>query len=296
MKLEQIMQKVPQWAGQPFTVTALEGGQTNQTYKVVVLGEAYVVRIGAENSDLHGIQRSTEYQIISMTAQAGITPEVIAIFREEDVCISRFIDGRLLNQHDIHQPQTIKEIIDLMKRYHALPVCGHSIPFFEIEHSLETVKNDPLISNEIAEIRQLAHLLCSTLTQAQEAPVICHNDLAPQNFMHDGKQLWLFDWEYAGVADRFVDLANLSSYSGFNDTENDLLLRYYFGQYSPAMWAKFKLMRTWSDLREALWGLIQRQSATLDLTYTEDICHYLNRFRKTTQSPEFAQWLARQTE
>lgn len=98
MKLEQIMQKVPQWAGQPFTVTALEGGQTNQTYKVVVLDEAYVVRIGAENSDLHGIQRSTEYQIISMTAQAGITPEVIAIFREEDVCISRFIDGQLLNQ------------------------------------------------------------------------------------------------------------------------------------------------------------------------------------------------------
>ncbi|MGB0386896.1 MAG: hypothetical protein ACPGWR_18945 [Ardenticatenaceae bacterium] len=110
--------------------------------------------------------------------------------------------------------------------------------------------------------------------------------------MDDGQQLWLFDWEYAGAGDCFLDLANFSSYNDFNNAENDLLLRSYFGKYSPAMWAKFKLMRTWSDLREALWGLVQRQSATLDLAYTEHACRYLNRFRQASQSPEFAQWLA----
>lgn len=286
------MQKVPEWAGQPFTVSPIHGGLTNQTYKVVVLGEAYVVRIGAQNAEQHGIQRSTEYQLMQAAAQAGITPEVIAIFPEEDVCISRFINGRVLNDSDMHQPETIKEIVQIMKRYHALSVCAHPIPFFEIEHSLATVKDDPLISHEeVAELYQLAALLKTTLTSSQGASVICHNDLAPPNFMDDGQQLWLFDWEYAGAGDCFVDLANLSSYSEFNDTENDLLLRHYFGNYTPAQWAKLNLMSAWSTLREALWGLVQRQSATLELAYTDYARPYLNRFRQARQSPEFTQWL-----
>ena len=293
MKLEHIMQKVPQWAGQPFSVTPLDGGKTNQTYKVVVDGAAYVVRIGAQNTHLHGIQRSTEYQLMSVAAQAGITPEVIAIFPEEDVSISRFIDGRLLNERDIHQPQTIKQIVHIMKRYHALPVCGRPIRFFEIGHYYAEVKDDPLISHEITEILQLGRLLKSALTPCQGAPVICHNDLAPVNFMDDGKQLWLFDWEYAGAGDCFLDLANLSSDNDFSDAENDVLLRHYFGKYTPAMWAKFKLMRTWSDLREAMWALVQRQTATVDLGYTEHACRYLNRFRQACQSPQLEQWLTK---
>ena len=289
MKIEQIIQNVPQWTGQSFTVTPIYGGLTNETYKVVVLGEAYVMRIGAKNAHLHGIQRSIEYQLMRAAAQVGITPEVIAIFPAEDVCISRFINGRVLTEQDMHQPETIKQIVQIMKGYHALPVPAHPIPFFEIERSLTIVKDDPLISHEeIADLQHLARLLKATLTPSQGTSVVCHNDLAPLNFIDNGQQLWLFDWEYAGAGDCFLDLANFSSHNDFDDAENDLLLRTYFGEYTPAMWAKLKLMGTWSILREALWGLLQRQSVNPESDYAR---LYLNRFRQARQSPEFTQWL-----
>src|SRR4029077_12946944 len=40
-----------------------------------------------------------------------------------------------------------------------------------------------------------------------EAP--CHNDLLNANFLDDG-EVRIVDWEYAGMGDRFFDLANFS--------------------------------------------------------------------------------------
>ena len=48
-------------------------------------------------------------------------------------------------------------------------------------------------------------------------------------------------------------------------------------------------MCTWSILREALWGLVQRQSVNPELDYARP---YLDRFRQVRQSSEFTQWLA----
>ena len=38
----------------------------------------------------------------------------------------------------------------------------------------------------------------------------CHNDLLTANFLDDGTRLRILDWEYAGMGDRFFDLANFS--------------------------------------------------------------------------------------
>ena len=46
--------------------------------------------------------------------------------------------------------------------------------------------------------------------RAADAPVPCHNDLLNANFLDDGERLRIVDWEYAGMGDRFFDLANFS--------------------------------------------------------------------------------------
>ena len=40
----------------------------------------------------------------------------------------------------------------------------------------------------------------------------CHNDLLTANFLDDGERLRILDWEYAGMGDRFFDLANFASH------------------------------------------------------------------------------------
>jgi len=68
------------------------------------------------------------------------------------------------------------------------------------------------------------------MTGPEHTPVPCHNDLLAGNFIGDGARVWIVDWEYAGMGDRYFDLANLSINSGFDETDDEHLLAAYFGE------------------------------------------------------------------
>ena len=86
----------------------------------------------------------------------------------------------------------------------------------------------------------------------------CHNDLLNANFIADGKRIWIVDWEYAGMGDRFFDLANFSINHELGDEENHELLRFYFGDARDEHLGALLLMRFMSDFREAMWGVVQQ--------------------------------------
>lgn len=57
--------------------------------------------------------------------------------------------------------------------------------------------------------------------------VICHNDLNPQNifFAYNVK---LIDWEYAGMNDRYFDLACVCVEFNLNEIRQRVFLKHYF--------------------------------------------------------------------
>ena len=57
----------------------------------------------------------------------------------------------------------------------------------------------------------------------------CHNDLLNANFLDDGERLCIVDWEYAGMGDRFFDLANFSINHELDADASAVLLEAYFG-------------------------------------------------------------------
>ena len=61
--------------------------------------------------------------------------------------------------------------------------------------------------------------------RSAEAPVPCHNDLLNANFLDDGERLRIVDWEYAGMGDRFFDLANFSMNDELDDDASAALSR-----------------------------------------------------------------------
>src|SRR2546428_2262347 len=73
-----ILEQVPGWAGRVESVEPLEGGITNRNYRVVVAGEAFVVRVGGERTELLGIDRRIEAEAARLAAAAGVGPEVVA--------------------------------------------------------------------------------------------------------------------------------------------------------------------------------------------------------------------------
>ena len=73
--------------------------------------------------------------------------------------------------------------------------------------------------------RQSPDRIESAFAAAPEPPCPCHNDLLPANFLArpDGG-LWLLDWEYAGMNDRYFDLGNFAVNNELDRAGDEALL------------------------------------------------------------------------
>jgi thiamine kinase-like enzyme len=98
--------------------------------------------------------------------------------------------------------------------------------------------------------------------------VPCHNDLLNANFLDDGA-IRIVDWEYAGMGDRFFDLANLSVNHEFGAAEDEVLLDAYFDDASEERLASLAMMKFMSDFREAMWGVLQSGISELDFDFKD---------------------------
>ena len=124
-----------------------------------------------------------------------------------------------------------------------------------------------------------------------QPPVPCHNDLLNANFITDGERIWIVDWEYAGMGDRFFDLANFSVNHELSADENEELLRLYFGEASEDDVRSLTLMRFMSDFREAMWGVVQQGISELDFDFAEYAGSHFERSRATAADPAFREAL-----
>ena len=124
-------------------------------------------------------------------------------------------------------------------------------------------------------------------------PVPCHNDLLTANFIDDGERLRIVDWEYAGMGERFFDLANLSVNNGFSEDEDRALLDAYFHGAGEGAFAALRLMRVMSDFREAMWGVVQTVASDIDFDYPAYAAEHFARLRASARTRRFEDWLER---
>ena len=86
----------------------------------------------------------------------------------------------------------------------------------------------------------------------------CHCDPLCENFLDDGKNMWIVDWEYSGMNDPLWDLGDLSVEAGMDDTQEAKLLSAYFGaEPTAAQKGRVIIYKAMCDLLWTLWGLIQ---------------------------------------
>ena len=113
-----VLDRVPGWIGRPRMTEPLTGGITNRNYRVAVDGEIFVVRIPAASGSLLGIDRRVEREASRLAAAAGVGPDVIAFIEPEGVLVTRFIEGRPVRDHTIHDPVMLERIAQSLRRIH----------------------------------------------------------------------------------------------------------------------------------------------------------------------------------
>jgi len=115
----------------------------------------------------------------------------------------------------------------------------------------------------------------------------CHNDLLNANFIDDGTRIRIVDWEYAGMGDPFFDLGNFSINHELTPDEDAILLAAYDGDVRPARLARLTLMRTVSDFREAMWGVLQQGISSLDVDFVAYAGEHFERLLAGAAAPSF---------
>jgi thiamine kinase-like enzyme len=132
----------------------------------------------------------------------------------------------------------------------------------------------------------------AALSGPEHEPVPCHNDLLAGNFLRGADRIWIVDWEYAGMGDRYFDLANFAINNELGEARHAELLGDYFSEdATPARLASLRLMLFMSDFREAMWGVVQTVASDLDVDFKDYAATHFARMRETAAHSSFAEWL-----
>jgi len=292
--IEDILGKIPEWDTAGAVVSPLVGGITNQNYRVDIGGETFVLRVGGKGTHLLGIDRVRESICTAIAAQVGVGAEVLHFLAGEDVLVTRFIVGIGITPEMAAQDETLRRIVDSMRRYHAGPAFPGTFSPFETVRNYHTLALTYGVSfpDTLPQVFELMARIEQALAKSGTAYTKpCHNDLLASNFIDDGHTIRILDWEYAGMGDIFFDLGNFAVNQSLNEEQCELLLRYYFGEVRSAELAHLHLMRLGSDLRESFWGFLQMGISELDFDYREYAHHHLNRFLRNVETSPFEQWL-----
>jgi thiamine kinase-like enzyme len=268
------------WPGRHGTVAELGGGITNRNFKVAVGGEAFVLRMGGANTDLLGIDRSVEHAAGRRAFEVGIGPEVVAFEPAEGWLVARFIEGRPISLEDMRRPEMLRRVARALRSFHeSRPIPGRFDAWQVVDDYRATASaHGVAIPPEFERAREVAERIRGA--RGSEPLVPCHNDLLNANFLDDGS-IRIVDWEYAGMGDRFFDLANFSVNHEFGVGDDRRFLHAYFGFEREEDLASLRLMRYMSDFREAMWGVLQSGISDLDFDFPGYASRHFTRMAAT---------------
>jgi thiamine kinase-like enzyme len=278
------------WPGARAKVTPLSGGITNLNFKVEVDGAAYVLRVGGAQTSLLGIDRAVEHAASMRAEEIGVGPAVVDFVPSEGWLVARFIEGRAIPPEEMRSPAMMRRVAEALWKLHSAAAIPGRFDAHAVveEYRAEAESRGVEIPDEFS----AAHAISERIRAARgpQPLVPCHNDLLHANFLDDG-EIRIVDWEYAGMGDKFFDLANFSVNHDFEIEDDGRLLAAYFGKKREADLAALRLMRYMSDFREAMWGVLQSGISELDFDFKGYASKHFERMERTAADEEFAGYL-----
>ncbi len=229
----------------------------NTNYRVEAEGETYLLRIGAESSRLLGIRREEEIEASKATAEAGIAPKVLYA-DPTGVMVLSFFEGTHWKPEAFHEPANIVRLCETLRRLHAIQtVKAQGSEYRRIERLQESAAMLGLeLPSRIDQYNaKLAHIEQERLNDPRYKPGLAHNDFWANNFLDDGTNLCLVDWEFSGTGDTLTDLATTAIAGNYSEAEQVALLTTY-GLTEPSDLDTLQKMKWVVAFFEAMWALV----------------------------------------
>nr|WP_323777835.1 phosphotransferase [Amylibacter sp.] len=238
------------------------GGLTNLVHRVEIGDTSVIVRIPGDGTEDY-IDRAVEAHNARAAARAGVSPEVIYARPETGLMISRTVPNI-----ETMTPALFASRAGAPARAgRALAKLHNSGEVFQFRFELFAMIDDYLkiLSTKDVELPKGYHDVVAAaapvkqvLADADLPLAPCHCDPLCENFLDDGKIMWIVDWEYSGMNDPLWDLGDLSVEAGMTAAQDAALMHAYFGRApTPSETGRMVIYKAMCDLLWTLWGLIQ---------------------------------------
>ncbi|MBI5089623.1 MAG: phosphotransferase, partial [Actinobacteria bacterium] len=233
-----------------------------------------------------------EAQAAARAAELGIGPPVLGELPTVGTLITELVDGHHLEPEPFSR--RIADVVEQLRRFHESGPLAGAFPIHRVVewHARDAMVHGVVPPTAYDRLHQHSRRIEAAFAAAPTAPVACHNDLLPANVLFGAYRVWLLDFEYAGMNERFFDLANLSINAGLSPDGDAALLDAYVGSISHGDWARLQLMKVMSEFREGMWAVVQQAISTLDTDFVSYANERLASAERLAARPEFEQWLS----
>jgi thiamine kinase-like enzyme len=291
--IEDVVGRIPGWAGSEIRIEPIAAGLTNQNFRVDVDGVPYFVRLPGSSTELLAIDRANELHNTRAAAQAGVGPRVVHHDPASGALVLDWIDGRTMSNPAFAAPSTPARIAEALRRLHAGPRFRDDFDMVRLtERYLRVVDERSIrVPDGYREHLPAIPRIEAALAAHPLPTVPCHNDLLAENYIDDGERLWIVDYEYSGNNDPTFELGNTAQELGFDAARQEELCAAYFGEATPALLARMRLQMIMSDVGWTLWAAIQAAISPIDYDFWGWAEERWGRASAALDGPDFAAWL-----
>ena len=235
-------------------IKTLKEGMTNDSFLFEVKGEKYVFRNPGVGTEFL-INRFEEKAVYDQILPLGISDEVVYLEPEKGYKIAKYINNS--RQIDFNKDEEVEKIFEIIRNLHNSGLkVEHEFNLEEkIAWYLELCeKSNAILFNDFDKVHLMIQDIVQSLKKVEEEKVLIHADFVSINFLiDDNDHVTLLDWEYAGMGERYIDLAMNTVFEGLQDEEIEELLTRYL-QREPSDLELWKL-HSYIALCGFLWTL-----------------------------------------
>jgi thiamine kinase-like enzyme len=292
--IEQVIAAIPEWSGASVVATPVPAGLTNRNYRVEVDGTPMFVRIPGAATELLAVDRANELHNTRAAASAGVGPAVLHHLPAWDVFVLAWVDARTMSNEAFSGPEEPGRVADVLRRLHAGPRFRDDFDMFRTaEYYLRVVdeRSIRVPAGYREHLDRIPHIESALAVRALRS-VPCHNDLLADNYLDDGRRLWIVDYEYSGNNDPTFELGNTCQELGWDDRRIRALCAAYFGEATDALLARMRLQMIMSDVGWTLWAAIQAAISSIDYDFWGWAEERWARAETAIEGAEFDAWLA----
>jgi thiamine kinase-like enzyme len=295
MTIDEVIAGVPEWAGQRVDVEPIEGGLTNQNYRLTVEGSRYCVRIPGAGSSLLAIDRKIEYHDTLAAAETGVGAAVVHAVGDVPVMVLEWIEGT--PQTDVllrESPDGIRKLAEATRLLHAGRPFVRVFEMFGIQRGYLRIcrEREIAIPDTYDDYEPVVRRIEQAVAVRGHDLVPCNNDLLAANLIDEGERFRIIDYEYSGMNDPCFELGNAAAESKFAEEQVEELIARYFGRPLRNRVARAQLWALMANYGWTLWACIQQAVSDIDFDFWAwGVDDKYARAVEAFEGPDLGRWL-----